>query len=174
MRWHAVLHRESGDDVHVAYVTDGRASRAGGLGPDAMAAQRRHEAAAAAPLLGVAAAHWLGLREREWEEPHLVHRLRELLRERPPDVLYVPSQVDFHPEHTRVARCVAAALREDERVTVRVYQVQVPLTPLLVNLVTPIQAVASQLRDAMRCYTTQRGSVARCFRMKAYGASNTY
>jgi LmbE family N-acetylglucosaminyl deacetylase len=163
-----LLHRRARDDVQIVYVTDGRASRAGGLAPEAMAQQRRREAALVAPLLGLATAHWLGLREREWEEPDLVRRLRDLLRDRSPEIIYAPSRVDFHPEHIRVARCVAEAIG-GARARIRVYQLHVPLTPVLVNLVTPIASVEDELRQAMRGYVTQLGSIERCFRMKRYG-----
>ena len=166
-----LLHGLAGDAVHVAYVTDGRGSRAGGLGPDQMAARRRQEVAAVAPVLGLAGVHWLGLREREWDESALVPALRDLLRQTAPDILYAPSCVDFHPEHVRVARCLAQASAGLHELRIRVYQIQVPLTPVLVNLVTPIESVASELLRAMRYYATQFGSIERCFRMKRYGGS---
>jgi len=168
-----LLHRRAGDQVHVVYVTDGRGSRAAGLGPDEMAERRKQEMAAAAPALGLAGAHWLGLREGEWEESALVPALRELLRQTVPQIVYAPSLVDFHPEHIRVARCVARAITGpgSRDLTLRVYQIQVPLTPLLVNLVAPVQVVGQELVAAMRCYATQLGSIERCLRMKRYGAS---
>jgi N-acetylglucosamine malate deacetylase 1 len=166
-----LLHGLAGDTVHVAYVTDGRASGAGGLGPDQMAARRRQEVAAVAPVLGLAGAHWLGLREREWDESALVPALRDLLLQTAPDILYAPSCVDFHPEHVRVARCLAQASAGLRDLRIRVYQIQVPLTPVLVNLVAPIESVAGQLLRAMRCYATQFGSIERCLRMKRYGGS---
>jgi LmbE family N-acetylglucosaminyl deacetylase len=168
-----LLHRRAGDHVHVLHVTDGRRSRAGGLGPDAMAERRREEAAAITPVLGLAGARWLGLREGEWEEAALVPILRELLRETAPDVVYAPSRVDFHPEHTRVARCLAQAFVDTapDQLAVRVYQIQVPLTPLLVNLVAPMNSVAPELNAALRCYRTQLGSTERCVRMKLYAGA---
>src|SRR6266566_4490175 len=166
-----LLHRAAGDHVHVAYVTDGRRSRATGLGPDAMAERRRQEMAAAAPLLGLAGAHWLGLREGEWEASALVPALRRLLRQTAAQIVYAPSLIDFHPEHIRVAGGVAQAIAELPGVALRVYQLHVPLTPALVNLVAPIQSVIDELVQAMHCYATQIESIRRCLRMKRYGAS---
>jgi LmbE family N-acetylglucosaminyl deacetylase len=167
-----LLHRRAGDIVHIAHVTDGRRSRAGGLGPDSMAARRREEAAAAATAFGMAGADWLGLREGEWEESSLVPMLHGVLRNTSPQIVYAPSRVDFHPEHIRVARCLARAIAGvgSRDLTVRVYQLHVPLTPVLVNGVAPVQAVARELAAAMRCYRTQLGSIERCMRMKRYGA----
>ena len=166
-----LLHRQAGDAVHVAYVTDGRASRAGGLGPEAMAARRRQEVAAVAPVLGLAGAHWLGMPEGEWSEPAVVAALRDLVERTAPQIVYAPSCVDFHPEHVGVARCLAQAIGSSgsRDLRIRVYQLQVPLTPVLVNLVAPIQPVVHQLVAAMGCYQTQLGSIERCLRMKRYG-----
>ena len=170
-----LLHRRAGDEVHVVHVTDGRMSRAGGLGPDEMAYRRKLEAAAAARALGCSGreTHWLGLREWEWEDAALVPALRDLLRETRAQVVYAPSCVDFHPDHVRVARCLAQALADvsPRDLTVRVYQIQVPLTPLLVNLIAPMHTVARDLLAAAQCYASQWGSVERCLRMKRYGAS---
>jgi LmbE family N-acetylglucosaminyl deacetylase len=170
-----LLHRRAGDDVHIACVTDGRGSRAGGLGPDEMARQRHSEMVAAARALGLGEgrARWLGFREWEWEGGAVEAALRDLLRDTTPDVVYAPSCIDFHPEHLRVAACLARALASHEwrDVIVRVYQIQVPLTPLLVNLVAPIEPVTDQLVAAMRCYRTQFGSIERCLRMKRYAAA---
>jgi len=168
-----LLHRRAGDVLHVAHATDGCAARAGGLTRGEMHDRRREEARVAADLLGVAGAHWLGLREGDWEEAALVPALRDLVRQTAPHVLYAPSRVDFHPEHVRVARGLAAALSGDGALgcTIRVYEVQVPLTPVLVNFVTPIGAVVDELIGAMECYPTQLGSIERLLRMKRYAAS---
>jgi LmbE family N-acetylglucosaminyl deacetylase len=168
-----LLHRRAGDETHVIVATDGRGSRAGGLGPDEMAARRFDEATAAGRLLGLRQLHWLGLREWEWDEAVLVAALGERLRATMPDVLYVPSRVDFHPEHLRVAASVAETLKtlSPRPPRLRVYQAQVPLTSVLVNLVAPIQEVESELLGAMRAYVTQFGSIERCHRMKRYAAA---
>lgn len=168
-----LLHRRAGDTVHMAHVTDGRRSRSGGLGPDEMANSRRLEAAAAATVLGLTGAEWLGMREGEWDEDVLLPMLRDLLRRTMPQIVYAPSRVDFHPEHVRVARCLARAIAgvASRDVAVRVYQLQVPLTPVLVNRVALVQSVAGDLARAMRCYRTQLGSIERCWRIKRYGAA---
>lgn len=168
-----LLHRRAGDTVHLVHVTDGRRSHAGGLGRDEMADRRREEAAAAASVLGLAGAEWLGLREGEWEESALVPALQDVVRRTTPQIVYAPSRVDFHPEHVRVARCLARAIAGlgSRDLTVRIYQLHVPLTPVLVNRVAPVQSVANELAATMRCYRTQLGSIERCWRIKRYGAA---
>lgn len=167
-----LLHERAGDEVHVAYVTDGRGFHVG-LAADEVAQRRKEEATAVTPVLRLAGMHWLGLREYDWEEPGLVPVLEDVLRQTTPQIVYAPSRVDFHPEHVRVARCLAQAIAGPgmDEVTVRMYQIQVPLTPVLANLVAPVQAVVPELVAAMQCYRTQLGSIERFLRMKRYGAS---
>lgn len=168
-----LLHRLAGDDVRVLYVTDGRRSRASGLGPDEMARRRRQEAHSAAAQLDVKV-EWLGLPEGEWDERVLRERLTEYLRLVRPHVIYAPSLVDFHAEHVRVAEALALVLRrsgEPSAAAIRIYQVQVPLTPVLTNLIAPLAAVRATAVAALRTYQTQLGSVLRTLRMKRYAAS---
>jgi hypothetical protein len=72
-------HREGGHHVVLIEVSDGSASRSGGLLPDAMARQRAREATEAAHELG-AELVWLGLREGQWEHGALTRILGELLQ----------------------------------------------------------------------------------------------
>ncbi|HXQ29594.1 MAG TPA: PIG-L family deacetylase [Gemmatimonadales bacterium] len=165
-------HARAGDEVHVAHVTDGRRARLLGVPPDAVAALRRREAAAAGTRLAATGLHWIGLREGAWDEEALATALRELLRSVAPQVLYAPSRIDFHPEHIRVAAVLGRLLASwDRELTVRVYEIQVPLTPVLANLVTPLGAVGAELRELVACYPTQVGSLTRCLRMKRYAAA---
>src|SRR5262249_10307860 len=110
--------------------------------------------------------------EGEWAVGQLVAALQPLLDQLAPDIVYAPSRVDFHPEHYRVAHALALLLAERaEAPTVRVYQVQVPLTPALTNLVTDLGAAPAECRAAIMAYATQKGSLMRAFRMRRYAAA---
>jgi LmbE family N-acetylglucosaminyl deacetylase len=160
-------HRAAGDEVVVAVATDGRRSRAAGLAPSEMAERRQEEARASCARLGVAL-RWLGLPEGEWTERELCLGLRGVLEEFAPAVVYAPSVADFHPEHAAVARSLAATLGAGSGPEVRVYPVQVPLTPILANLVSPVGSVLATLRGAMDAHASQLVSLRRCLRMRAY------
>jgi LmbE family N-acetylglucosaminyl deacetylase len=166
-------HRACGDSVTIAYITDGRRSRALGLGPEEMAGQRRLEAAAGARALGAERVEWLGLPEGEWTAAQLRPILRGLLHSCAPEIVYAPSRVDFHPEHCRVAEALALALAElpEAGPRVRVYQVQAPLTRVLVNLVADTSGVAAECAAALDAYVTQRGNMARALRQRHYAAA---
>lgn len=163
-----LLHLLAGDSVAVVYATDGRQSRSGGLEPDAMALTREAEAAEALAALGVSERHWVGLKEGHWQGGELAPALTRILTFHDPSIVYAPSRVDFHPEHDRVARVLACLPALQSVRTVRVYQVQVPLTRLLANLVTPIAPVWGRFESAVACYRSQQGSLRGPLRLKEY------
>jgi LmbE family N-acetylglucosaminyl deacetylase len=167
-----LLHKRRGSRVIVACITDGRTSRAFGLGPDEMAARRRCEAENCARLLAVDALEWAGLRGGDWTESQLLGVLDELTARYRPDLVYAPSCVDFHPEHRDVAHVLAgfwqsASLRP---FSVRVYPIQVPLTPKLANLIVDVSSEMARAREAMETYTTQFANIPRAIRQRRYAA----
>jgi LmbE family N-acetylglucosaminyl deacetylase len=161
------LHAKAGDYVTVVVVTDGGASRAGGLARAELVAQREKELAAAARILGTPNLVCLRLPEGRWVPEDAVNQLGPLLASA--NLIYISSCVDFHPEHVGVARVVASLVRPGQRV--RVYEVGVPLTPVLVNLVADIQAVARLKACALVEFSSQRDAVRPLLRMARYRAS---
>jgi len=166
-------HIAAGDRVTIAIATDGR--RAGGLpDPSQMAARRRIEASDAAALLRVTKLEWLGLPEGDWDAGQLRDALVALLARHPAHVIYAPSRVDFHPEHHKVAHALALALQSwpdaQDPPVLRVYQVQVPLTAVLVNLVSDLASVREASDAALRAHASQIGSIECTFRRRRYSA----
>jgi LmbE family N-acetylglucosaminyl deacetylase len=160
------LHVAAGDDVAVAVVTDGSASGAGGLASGEMARRRRQEVEAAAAALGVRRLVCLGLPEGRWEVSRAVRALQPLLDDA--GVVYAPSCVDYHPAHVGVARLVADLVRPDQ--LVRVYELSVPLTPVLADCVAAIGPVAAHKARALAAYETQRLTAAPFARLARYRA----
>ena len=159
-------HRRAGDVVRVLQVTDGRASRAGGLAPDEMAARRQDEARRAMAALDVELV-WLGLREAEWRDHDLLPCLTGLLREDEPSVIYAPSPIDYHPEHVRVARAVAQVAT----CPVRVFELGVPLGPALTNLVADITCVEGVRAMALAAYASQTLGIRNLRRLRRYAGA---
>jgi LmbE family N-acetylglucosaminyl deacetylase len=169
-----LLHVRSRDRVCVAIATDGRRSRVIPE-PEKMAVQRRREATAAARIMMVDRLEWIGFPEGEWTAEALKDKLRELINEIKPDIIYAPSRVDFHPEHLKVAHALALALDEADRVhrgklLVRVYQVQVPLTLVIANLVADVSALISECESVLASYASQAGSLQCTYRLRRYVA----
>jgi N-acetylglucosamine malate deacetylase 1 len=169
----ALRHAIAGDRVTVAIATDGRRSA---VIPQAesMAQRRKEEATEAARLMRATELQWLGLREGEWATPQLHEALAQLLASVRPDIVYAPSRVDFHPEHHHVAHSLALALEStaaaERPTTLRVYQVQVPLTSILANVVTDLDPVLDASEDVLRAYASQTGSVECAYRRRRYCA----
>ena len=164
-----IRHRDAGDQVRIVTLTDGHLSRAYGFDGPSIAERRREEAVEAASRMG-AELLWLGLPEGDWQPEAGEHALRRALVETAPSVVYAPSIVDYHPEHRRVARTLAAALRQAAPVEIRVYAIQVPLTPLLVNLVHDVSDLAPAIRRAYAAHASQRQTTANMMRLKRYAA----
>jgi LmbE family N-acetylglucosaminyl deacetylase len=161
-----------GDKVVVVVATDGRLAGAAPT-PDQVAALRKDEATQAAGRLGVARLEWLGLREGAWHVDDLQERLIEVLQRVAPTIVYAPSRVDFHPEHLAVAHAFGRALDSmgaGRGTCIRVYQVQVPLTRILTNLVADVSEVVGQSATALRAYQSQYGSIESVYRRRRYGA----
>lgn len=110
--------------------------------------------------------------EGEWHLPALVERLLELLGERRPRIVYAPSRVDFHPEHMAVAHALALALEAlagaSQDLRIRVYQVQVPLTSRLANVVLDTSATRAYWSAALRAYVSQAATLESAYRQRAY------
>lgn len=169
----ALRHVLAGDRVTVAIATDGRRSRVMPQ-PELMAQRRRAEANEAARLMQASDLQWLGLREGEWTIPQLHEVLSGLLANLRPDIVYAPSRVDFHPEHHGVAHALALALDSaasgHRPAAIRVYQVQVPLTTILANVVSDLDPVFDASEDVLRAYTSQAGTMECINRRRRYSA----
>lgn len=155
-------HLQAGDKVCVVYVTDGR--RAGSLlTPDDLVQQRYQESSQVMAALGIDKWHWLGLREREWQAEALIVALTPLLTAFTPDMIYVPSLIDYHPDHVQIAEVLASMLPQFGVPLVRVYQIQVPLR-WLANLIAP----TPDMTNFLALYVSQQWLIARTLRMRRY------
>lgn len=164
------LHEKAGDTIWVYMVTDGRRA-ASPLTPDELAEQRRQEAGCVMAALQVDALEWAGYEEgSEWVSP-LVEKLTAAVEALRPDIIYSPSRLDFHPDHHRTAFGLAQALKGSELApTVRVYQVHVPLTAVLTNLIADVSGEETAIRAAVACYASQWWHLGRTLRMRRYTA----
>jgi LmbE family N-acetylglucosaminyl deacetylase len=167
-------HVAAGDAVVIGIATDGRLARVAAANPEEVAALRKNEALLAARRLGVERLEWLGLPEGVWDLLELTERLRALLVQHEPTIVYAPSRVDFHPEHFAVAHALARALDSlvdsGTRARLRVFQVQVPLTRILTNVVADVSGVLAESAAAMRAYGSQFASFESVDRRRHYAA----
>lgn len=146
-----LLHRAAGDEVTVAYMTDG-----GGLDQprEPMIETRRAEARALGQSLGLRQVFWDSVDTRLSNDGPTVARLVALLRELRPDHVYAPSIFDHHYDHFATNQVLVDALEQidDLRPMVAGYEVwdNVPFA----NYVVDVSARAEAKDAALAHYAT--------------------
>lgn len=151
--------------VRVLFLTD---SSGGGIepadDPAAYSAARKHEAQAAARVLGLRELSHLGFADGRLVDQlaPLADALRETLLEFQPDLLLVPSPLEITEDHRAAFAAVHRVLggaREGDRLmaelaTLRVlaYEVNHPLYP---DLLVDVGAEAAVVERAIDCYVSQ-------------------
>jgi LmbE family N-acetylglucosaminyl deacetylase len=115
--------------------------------------------------------HWLDLREGDWSQESGRAALRRALEAIDATVVYAPSAIDYHPEHRRVAETLAAVLCASGLAPdVRLYAIQVPLTPLLTNLIHDVSDLEDPIRGVLSSYPSQRQTLTSASRLRRYAA----
>ncbi|MBM3499910.1 MAG: PIG-L family deacetylase [Armatimonadetes bacterium] len=124
-------HSEAGDTIRLVYLTSGEQG-GHGLPPGETARRRETEAGEAARLLGAELTEF-------WRQPdgalratrRLVARLRDLVADWRPGLIYATHDGEMHPDHRAAARLVRRALRELPAAVptpaVRLFEVWTPL-----------------------------------------------
>jgi N-acetylglucosamine malate deacetylase 1 len=150
-------HVTEGDSVRVVFLTSGeQGSR--GRPPHEIARVREQEARAAGEILGVASVEfWREPDGALWAGRAIVERLRTILHEWHPALIYVPYDLDLHVDHRAAARILRLALSapicQEENPTVLMFEVWTPLqridrvvdiSPHLGKKLAAIRAHASQ------------------------------
>lgn len=157
------LHARAGAMCHVVFLTDGR--HGGGqiknLG-DAerrseelkLAETRRSEARLALETLGVREVSFLDVEDGTLEsDRHISERLREILERETPELVYVPSFLEQHPDHYAASRILLEAAREPPlHFQCLAYEVWTPLFP---NCLVRIDEVLEQKQRALAHYRSQ-------------------
>ncbi len=157
------LHARAGAAVTVVFLTDGR--NGGGLGALSGKARerrqaelidtRQREARAALALLGVTDIRCLALRDGELAESSelAADKLRSILAQVRPDLVYLPLFTDEHSDHraaSEVLLIAADGLRP--RFTCVGYEVWTPLFP---NCIVNINETAASKQRAIERYESQ-------------------
>ncbi len=125
-------HIDAGARVYVCYVMDGRHGGGGsGETEDEIAAIRKQEAKAAGAMAGFAGQSFLDLRDRSpGETDRGIREIRNTIDEVKPDIVYLPSILDQHPEHVYVSRLLVDGSNGlPGSLPMRQYEVWTPLVP---------------------------------------------
>ncbi len=157
------LHARAGAAVTVVFLTDGR--NGGGLGGLSGKARerkqaelidiRQREAEAALALLGISDMRCLGVRDGELAksiEP-AAEKLKSILAEVQPDLVYLPFFTDEHPDHRAASELLLfAAVGLQPSFMCIGYEVWTPLFP---NCIVAIDDAAAIKQQALERYVSQ-------------------
>lgn len=163
------LHRQAGASVTYVFLTDGLRSdpelNAGRMAAAELERRlrelgetRKGESRKAAELLGVKDLIFLDAPDGKlYETPEIVERVRRILAEKKPDLIYAPSVTDNHPDHRAANRILRLALASSPKeiasaILIRGYEVW---TPAPVNRMADISAVEALKRQAINLFVSQ-------------------
>ena len=137
--------------VKVVLITDG--SGAGGL-PPGSAALRQAEMAAALAVLGVPEMECLDQPDGFFSDSAgFGHRVREILERFQPDWVFLPSPLDYHRDHARIAASLVPLCQRVQSVRqLLFYEIWAPVPATHVVDITGQAAMAKQA--ALGCHAT--------------------
>ncbi|NLF01949.1 MAG: hypothetical protein GX601_13330 [Anaerolineales bacterium] len=144
-------HHQAGCQVTVAVLTDGAA---GALGRQRIevTSRRQAEARAAAQVLGVDRLIFEDVPDAGLADMDPA-RLRALLEETAPDLVYLPFFLDNHPDHRALTPLLARALRGASLdFACCAYETWSPVAP---NILVDISETLAGKQEALACYRSQ-------------------
>ncbi|MBN2232801.1 MAG: PIG-L family deacetylase [Deltaproteobacteria bacterium] len=150
------LHTAAGDQVRVIFLTDGRRGDfSGRYEAEPYRRLRQREASAAAGVLGIDDIRFWPFADRRLADcsAEAGMRLMAELDEYQPQRIYVPSILEYHPDHRAAARLLTGVLaRLGPTLEVAFYEVN---QPLCINTLVDITPVLEIKRRAMDIYVSQ-------------------
>jgi LmbE family N-acetylglucosaminyl deacetylase len=149
------LHARAGDPVKVIFLTNGaRGDFSGKTNRDEYIDLRRKEAVRASQVLGIQDVAFWGYEDRNLAgSKGAISKMIRELEENNPQLVYVPSPFEFHPDHRAASFFVCEAIGgcswENE---VAFYEIG---QPIWVNCLVDISGVLEQKKNAMKVYESQ-------------------
>jgi N-acetylglucosamine malate deacetylase 1 len=157
------LHVAAGAKVQVVFLTDGAAGapQSALAEPGAkrtLTESRKREAVLALEVLGIREATFLDAPDGElMQAPEVASRLREILSQHRPELVYLPCFLEEHPDHYAASRILLDATTNlTFGIQCMGYEVWTPLFP---NTVIAIDAVVELKREALSHYKSQLTSL---------------
>lgn len=149
-------HTAAGDPVRVVILTDGsRGDFSGRYQTEGYCQLRRQETLRAGKILGISDLHFWPFKDRQLtsEIPKAQTMLLALLQEYKPQRIYVPSLLEFHPDHRAAAQLLITILHHiPDNLEVAFYEIN---QPLCVNTLVDITRVLKTKKAAIEVYKTQ-------------------
>jgi len=150
---------ESGAEVTVAYFFDGSGGVKTGEAKrnNELVSIRKKEAKSAADILGVKQQLFFGYKDgTSGPGVAAIRALRDLIKRVEPDIIFVPSFLDNHPDHRTVNEILVKALVKIEVVSeIWAYEVW---TPILANRIMLINAELDAKQQSIKAHESQLAS----------------
>lgn len=150
-----LLLRESGAEIHIAYVTDSSAAKSDRAARRSVSAARRSEADRVSGFMGFASTNVLGFPDGQLpkHESAVTQELSKLIGSLQPELLFCPFPAEEHSDHMSCASAVGtAAMLAKFNGEIVAYEVCTPLWP---NVAVDISGVAERKDKAIRLYESQ-------------------
>ena len=149
-----ILHREHRDPVKVIFLTDGSASEHDGTTAEAISRLRQDEARKAASILGVEDLEFWGVRDRTLSlDSGTMDRLVLTLNRYQPELIYLPSPLDFHPDHRATTDLLWSSIQKSQLpVKLAFFDLN---RPIKINTLVDITPVVDRKRRACDSYQSQ-------------------
>lgn len=149
-------HRRDRDKVRVVYFCDGSKGNKEGIRDQLLSVRRQKESRQAASILGVEDLVFWNYRDGQLQSTRVIIKaLVNILTDFRPDIIYLPSVVDLHPDHRAVVEIfLAAGQLTDLNPTIWCYSYEV-WTPQLPNRLVDISREIDLKKQAVACHKSQ-------------------
>ncbi|MCF8127559.1 MAG: PIG-L family deacetylase, partial [Deltaproteobacteria bacterium] len=149
------LHAQAGDPVKIVFLTNGaKGDSTGKIEKEGYMVLRQEEAKRACEILGVSDLEFWPYEDRSLAGARgALGRMVDLLNDFRPELVYVPSPLEVHPDHRATCFLLCDALRSgDFSFEAAFYEVGQPIT---VNTLVDITPVLAQKNQAIDRYVSQ-------------------
>lgn len=168
-------HAKNGEDITIVYLCDGSKGTPVGIRDSSLATKRKKEAQEAAEVIGVKELIFWGYKDNKLEtNPTSIKAMASLVLELKPDIIYIPSFLDDHPDHKQTNNILSLSLKEASKHIFN-YNPQILMSevwsPILPNRIIDITDVIDIKKQSINCHKTQLKSRDYC---KAMLALNQY
>ncbi|MEQ6376464.1 PIG-L family deacetylase [Bacillaceae bacterium S4-13-58] len=150
-------HVNEGAEVYCVFITDGSNS-VSDLSKEELVKARIHEVNQVKNILGLKDIHYMGLPDGNVEStPEAQVRLKALIEEINPDMIYSTLFVDAHPDHTNTAKLLSDTLKQlsPNNYIIRLYEINCAIPPQYMNCVIDISSTIEQKEQAIEQFESQ-------------------
>ncbi len=142
-------HIEAGDQVSVIYMTDGSKGIPGKAFSQELLNIRKEEAERSNMILGIKDSFYFNIIDSSnntWDE--YKNSLGEILKQKRPDIVYLPIFNDIHPDHQKTNILFACSAEDITDCMVCAYEIWSPLNPnIIVNITKQMSLKLKAIRE---------------------------